>query len=214
MVLQHETKKKLYSIQKEAEKFRREFEVPNLDRAANERVTKFARRVKQKVKQQAQDIEVKQWEEKELHGRYPKRIREADVDDYKTNQWLRSAGLKAETEGLIIAAQDQSLPTKSYFARIVKDGTSPLCRICHKHEETVDHIISGCPELAKTDYLERHNKAATYIHWKACASITVLKSQRGGMNTSPRRLPKIKKSQFSGICRYIRIGNSQRTSPI
>ena len=78
-------KKKLYSIQKEAEKFRREFEVSNLDRAANKRVTKFARRVKQKVKEQAKDIEVKQWEEKELHGRYPKRIREADVDD-KTNQ--------------------------------------------------------------------------------------------------------------------------------
>ena len=78
-------KKKLYSIQKEAEKFRREFEVSNLDRAANKRVTKFARRVKQMVKEQAKDIEVKQWEEKELHERYPKRIREADVDD-KTNQ--------------------------------------------------------------------------------------------------------------------------------
>ena len=46
LVLQHETKKKLYSIQKEAAKFRREFEVPNLDRAANERVTKFAWRAK------------------------------------------------------------------------------------------------------------------------------------------------------------------------
>ena len=59
--------------------------------------------------------------------------------------------LKLRQRGQIIAAQDQSLPTKSYFARIVKDGTSPLCRIYHKHEETVDHIISGCPELAKTD---------------------------------------------------------------
>ena len=64
LVLQHESKKKLYSIQKEAEKFRREFELPNLDRAADERVTKFSRTVKQKVKQQAQDIEVKKWEEK------------------------------------------------------------------------------------------------------------------------------------------------------
>ena len=86
-------------MQKEAEKFRREFGVPNLDRAANERVTKFAKRVKQKVKQQAEGVVVKQWEEKEPHGRYPKRIREVDVDDYKTNQWLRSTGLKAETEG-------------------------------------------------------------------------------------------------------------------
>lgn len=167
LVLQHETKKKLYSIQKEAEEFRAEFEVPNFDRAANERVTKFARRVKQKVKQQAQDIEVRQWKERELHGRYNKRIREEDVDDYKTNQWLKRTGLKAETEGLIIAAQDQSLPTQSYFARIVKDSTSPLCKVWHKHEETVDHIISGSPELAKTDHLERHNKAAAYIHCKA-----------------------------------------------
>ena len=92
---------------------------------------------------------MKQWEAKELHGKYPKRTREADADDYKTNQSLRSTGLKAETERLIIAVQDQSLPTKSYFARIVKDGTSPLCRICHKHKETVDHIISGCPQLQK-----------------------------------------------------------------
>ena len=94
LVLQHETKKKLYAIQKEAEKFRREFRVPNLDRAVNERVTKFARRVKQKVKQQAEGVVVKQWEEKELHGRYPKRIREADFGDYKTNQRLRSTGLR------------------------------------------------------------------------------------------------------------------------
>ena len=111
---------------------------------------------------------MKQWKEKELHGRYLKRIRKTDVNDYTTNQWLRSTGLKAETGGMIIAVQVQSLPTKSYFERIVKNGTSPLCRICHNHEETVDHIISGCPELAKTNYLERHNKAAAYIHWRAC----------------------------------------------
>ena len=128
---------------------------------------------------------MKQWEEKELHGRYPKIIREADVDDYKTNQRLRSTGLKAETEGLIIAAQDQNLPTKSYFARIVKDGTSPLCRIYHKQEQTVDHIISGCPELAKTDHLERHSKAAAYIHWKVCQHYSIEVPERlRGMNTS------------------------------
>ena len=73
LVLQHETKK-LYSIQKEAAKFRREFEVPNLDRAANERVTKFAWRAKQRVKQQAQDIEVKQWEERERRIMYTRKI--------------------------------------------------------------------------------------------------------------------------------------------
>ena len=94
-------------------------------------------------------------------------------DDYKANQWLRSMGLKAETEGLITAAQDQSVPTKSYYARIVKDGTSPLCRMCNRCEETVDHIISGIPELVKPDDLERHNKAAAYIHWKICQHYSI-----------------------------------------
>ena len=32
----------------------------------------------------------------------------------------------------------------------------------------VDHFISGCLELAKTDNRERHNKAAAYIQGKAC----------------------------------------------
>ena len=91
----------------------------NLDRATNERVTKFARRVKQKVKPQAQDTH---WSEaverKRTTRKIPQRIRKTDVNDYTTNQWLRSTGLKAETGGMIIAIQDQSLPTKSYFERL------------------------------------------------------------------------------------------------
>ena len=101
-----------------------------------------------------------------MHGQYPKRIQEADVDFEKTNKWLKGSGLKAETEGLIIAAQDQSLATRLYHHRIIKDGTSPLCRLCNKFEESIDHILSGCPELAKTEYIHRHNNAAAYIHWK------------------------------------------------
>ena len=117
VVLQHES--------------RREFEVPNLDRAANDRITKFARRVKQKViTQQAQDIEVKQWEEKRLHGRYPKRIREADVDDYKTNQWLRSTGLKVETGGTNICSPGPEPPHRVLF-----------CKDCEeRHQSILQHM--------------------------------------------------------------------------
>ena len=32
-------------------------------------------------------------------------------------------------------------------------------------EETVDHIVSGCEILAKTEYISRHNNAAAYLHW-------------------------------------------------
>jgi ABC-type Fe3+-citrate transport system substrate-binding protein len=51
-----------------------------------------------KVKQQDQLQMQKTWEEKAMHGKYPKRIKDADVDHVKTNKWLKTHGLKAETE--------------------------------------------------------------------------------------------------------------------
>ena len=102
-----------------------------------------------------------------MHRQYPSRIKEADVDFTQTNNWLKGTGLKADTKGLIIAAQDQSLATRLYHHKIIKDGTSPLCRLCNRYDESIDHILSGCPELlAKTEYIKRHNNAAAYMHWK------------------------------------------------
>ena len=33
------------------------------------------------------------------------------------------------------------------------------CRLCNQHPETVEHILSGCPELAQRLYFWRHNDA-------------------------------------------------------
>ena len=85
--------------------------------------------------------------------RYPKRIKEADVDHHKTNQWLKSSGLKAETEGFIVAAQDQSLATRSYHASIIKDDTSPLCRMCNKYDD--DHILNLRKQNIPTDTIKQ-----------------------------------------------------------
>ena len=40
--------------------------------------------------------------------------------------------------------------------------------MCSQHEETVDHIVSGCEVLAQTEYISRHNNAAAYLHWSIC----------------------------------------------
>ena len=40
--------------------------------------------------------------------------------------------------------------------------------MCSQQEETVDHIVSGCEVLAKTEYISRHNNAAAYLHWSIC----------------------------------------------
>ena len=77
----------------------------------NETVNEHTTIVKQHTKAQALDSIKRKWESKAMNGQYPSRIKEADVDYKQANKWLKGAGLKAETEGLIIAAQDQSLAT-------------------------------------------------------------------------------------------------------
>ncbi|XP_068753285.1 uncharacterized protein [Montipora capricornis] len=48
-----------------------------------------------------------------------------------------------------------------------------MCRICGQFQETLDHIVAGCPELAKTEYLHRHDKAAPYLHWNLCKELNI-----------------------------------------
>ena len=161
-------KKQTLSIQKEAETLKKKLQIPETPPIMEDTATTYAKKTKQKAKQYGQKQQIRSWEEKKLHGQYPTRIKEADVDQEQTHRWLRSSGLKPETEGLIVAAQDQSLATKSYRHYIIRDGTDPTCRICGRFDETINHIISGCPELAKTEYIHRHDRVATYVHWKIC----------------------------------------------
>ena len=91
----------------------------------------------------------------------------------------KAASVKAETKGFIIAAQDQSLPTRWYQYNILKKpDVDPKCRLCGRFDETIDHLVSGCPELAKTEYIHRHNKAAAHMHWKICKEFGIEVKER------------------------------------
>jgi hypothetical protein len=39
------------------------------------------------------------------------------------------------------------------------------CAIADEHTK---HIVVGCTTLAPSEYTDRHNKAAGYIHWAIC----------------------------------------------
>ena len=56
-----------------------------------------------------------------MASKYPLQGNNDDVDQKKTHQWLRSSGLKAKTEGFILAPQDQSLLTRNYQAKVIKN---------------------------------------------------------------------------------------------
>ena len=83
----------------------------NNNLAEDEANTTYARRTKAKAKHQGRQQLRSKWASKALLGKYPQRVKQADVDQDKTHGWLKAAGLKAETEGFIIAAQDKSLAT-------------------------------------------------------------------------------------------------------
>ena len=50
----------------------------------------------------------------------------------------------------------------------MKNGADSRCRMYTQYEETIDHLISGCPTLAGYEYLNRHNRVAQSLHWKIC----------------------------------------------
>ena len=107
------------------------------------------------------------WKDKRMHGQYARDL-ERVADGESSWNWLHQQDLKKETEGLIIAAQDQALRTNMIKFHIDKTSPSPRCRLCHNRNETVDHILSGCEKLAQSEYKKRHDKVAAAIHWCMC----------------------------------------------
>jgi hypothetical protein len=40
--------------------------------------------------------------------------------------------------------------------------------MCCKAEEHIRYIVAGCTALAPSEYTNRHNKVAGYLHWTIC----------------------------------------------
>ena len=171
----HEQSKKFHSIKKESTKFAKELNIETTI-GAELPCTLQAKNLKKRAKQKGLKKIKERWEGKPLHGQYPKCSKQADVDQEKTHHWLRGMGLKAETEGFIMAAQDQSLFTRNYQSKIVKNGTDPKCRFCDQYDETIDHLVSGCPILTQNEYKNRHDRVGKF------ANITTHHMLRNGMN--------------------------------
>jgi hypothetical protein len=47
----------------------------------------------------------------------------------------------------------------------LKQEIESRCHLCKQYEETIDHLISGCPTLAKNEYIIRHDKVCTQLHY-------------------------------------------------
>ena len=159
LVSQHENSKKSHSITKESKIYPEIKFVLDCDLPTPNKNTYKAREMS-KIKGLKQS--------KPLHGQYAARLQNTEVDVEATLQWLSSSELKAETEGFIFAAQDQSLFTRNYQANIIRNETDPKCRFCGERVETIDHLIPGCSVLTPGEYKRRHDGVGQYLHWKIC----------------------------------------------
>jgi hypothetical protein len=89
-----------------------------------------------------------------MHGQYSRSIDKHLISEKDMFLWLSEGDLKAETEREIVAAQDQALQTKYHATKILQTEKESKCRLCHQFEETVDHIMSACPILAKEQHIK------------------------------------------------------------
>ena len=120
------------------------------------------------VKERLYKAREDKYNSKPLHSAFCRETKEIN-DQEKSWHWVKKGYLKKETEGLIMAAQDQAIRTNWIRHNIDKEDISPLCRLCGERGETVSHIVSECKELAQNDYKKvRHDKVAAILHWNMC----------------------------------------------
>ena len=101
--------------------------VPWIQPAEVEVNNTYAGKTKTKAKHKGRKQLRSKWESKALNDKYQQRVKQADEDQGKTHRWLKAAGLKAETEESIIAAQDQSFPKPWYQHNSLKKPKNADC---------------------------------------------------------------------------------------
>jgi hypothetical protein len=103
--------------------------------------------------------------QKPMHSVFFKHVRDHELSTKLTYSFLKSAGLKSETEGFIMACQDGVLNTLVYRHAVLKQNVDTTCRSCKQHPETIMHIISACPFYAVSMYVHRHNAALRIVYY-------------------------------------------------
>ena len=80
-----------------------------------------------------------------------------NISHNKTRTWLRKGNLKRETESPLMAVKNNAIRTNHIKARIDKTQQNSKCRLCGDRDETINHIISECSQLAQKEYKTRHD---------------------------------------------------------
>lgn len=128
---------------------------------------------KRKAKESIKKKFVHDWEGKPMHGQFLRDQQGDGIDRNNSWSWIDKGTLKGETEGLLVAAQDQALRTRYIEKKIYKATQDSKCRMCKQSDETVDHVMAACPVLAAGEYIIRHDRVCTLLHFKICEHLHI-----------------------------------------
>ena len=100
----------------------------------------------------------KRWGEKPIHGAFPRQLQMPETDATRSNLWLTRGQLTADTEAVVVAAQDRVTPVRKYLVEVREERGNVACRACRKEPESLGHVLSMCLTMAWTLYKERHDR--------------------------------------------------------
>jgi hypothetical protein len=113
-----------------------------------------------------------------------------------------------------VAAQDQALQTKHYATKILNTETDNKCKLSQQFDETIDHIISACPILAKEPYVKRLDRVSAHLHFNICKETGVQFDKKHWYEHVPKSVETSRggKVTILGINKYKLTGPSPLTS--
>lgn len=132
---------------------------------------------------------VDEWSSKPLHGRYPGHLKSKNINKSESLTYLRAGYLFPETEGRLMAIQDQVMPTRMYLKHITKQNIpSDRCRKCSQAQESIQHVTSSCTILASRDYLDRHNAMGKIYHQQLALKLGLIQNEEQQHLYQPKTL--------------------------
>nr|CAH7741340.1 unnamed protein product [Callosobruchus chinensis] len=136
-------------------------------RRCQQSVTELApAQLKTHIKAAEVEFLLKLHKDKPMHGIFYKHLEEHGLSQQLTFSFLRSSGLKSETEGFIMACQDGVFNTLVYRSRVMGVNVPDArCRACRQAPETLMHLLSACRTYAGTAYVHRHNAALRVLYY-------------------------------------------------
>jgi hypothetical protein len=60
----------------------------------------------------------------------------------------------------------------------LKEEIDRKCQLCKQYEETIEHLTSGCPILAKNEYLMRHDRVGAHLHYSICKALGIKTTEK------------------------------------